>query len=595
MKKTYNILVIVFLLGLTVFQSCETVELEKLEDPNYLSPDQADPSLLFNNVQLSYKNAVTSFNNIGAQLSRIDQMSGRVYVTNYTGGSLNGAWNNLFSTMNPDISLIESLNEDGSQNYLIGASKAMQAHLMMLLVDYLGDITWSEANMPKDFPNPAIDDDEAVYQAALALLNDATSLMQGASLGTATDLYYEGDSSKWIKYINTLKMRAALTTGDYTGVINATNVIETEEDNFAFAYGTNLQQPDTRHPDYASDYTDSGANLYRSNWLMNLMIGELGDISGDDDPRRRYYFYRQAGVTPGSFTNMLYELNNQFYIYPDALGLSTEDAQTLACSVQDTPNHLQFTEEENYWCSMRLGYWGRIHGNNEGIPPDSFGRTAVGVYPAGGRFDDNQDWITLIDPSEDPPVIEFYDAAVGLSLGAGGAGIEPIILSSFVEFWRAEAYTMLQRDAEAASAIEAGVTESVSYVTSFTDTTADLSLEPTAEEISDFIGATVQEFTDAPRTTGLDAQGWPIEKAKLDILGEQFFIAMYGGGADGFNFIRRTGYPRTLARNIDPNPGPFPRTLLYPSDEVNANPNLNQRQDNLTQVFWDSGVTHPAN
>ena len=70
---------------------------------------------------------------------------------------------------------------------------------------------------------------------------------------------------------------------------------------------------------------------------------------------------------------------------------------------------------------------------------------------------------------------------------------------------------------------------------------------------------------------------------------------MYGGGADAFNFIRRTGYPRTLARNIDPNPGPFPRTLLYPSSEVNANPNVSQRQDNLTQVFWDAGVTNPAN
>ena len=70
---------------------------------------------------------------------------------------------------------------------------------------------------------------------------------------------------------------------------------------------------------------------------------------------------------------------------------------------------------------------------------------------------------------------------------------------------------------------------------------------------------------------------------------------MYGGGADAFNFIRRTGYPRTLARNIDPNPGLFPRTLLYPSSEVNANPNVSQRQDNATQVFWDSGVTNPAN
>jgi len=587
MKKIYNVLFIAFLSAFTVFQSCETVELEMLENPNSLSPDQANPTLLFNSVQLSYRNGVASFNNIGAQLGRIDYMSGRIYFNNYGSGTMNGPWANLFSSINPDIAVIEESNTDGSYDYILGASKAMQAHMMMLLVDYIGDIVWTEANMPLEFPNPQLDDDAAVYDAALSLLDEASALLQGSSVGTATDLYYEGDASKWIKFVNTLKMRAALTTGDYNGVINATNVIESADDNFAFAYGTNLQQPDTRHPDYASDYTDSGANLYRSNWLMNLMAGTYGDLSSNTDPRRRYYFYRQNAVTPGSFTLLFWEADESYYLYNGDV-----DAAALACSAQDVPGHLEFTEEEDYWCSMRLGYWGRIHGNNEGIPPDSFLRTASGVYPAGGRFDDNLDWVIL---SADQSDITFYDAAVGLGLGAGGAGIEPIILSSFVEFWRAEAYTMLGQDSNAEAAFEAGVTESISYVTTFSDPTADTSLAPTEEEIDDFIADITDDFADADDDTALDAFGWPVEKSKLDILGEQFFIAMYGGGADAFNFIRRTGYPRTLARNIDPNPGPFPRTLLYPSSEVNANPNVSQRQDNATQVFWDSGVTNPAN
>ena len=41
--------------------------------------------------------------------------------------------------------------------------------------------------------------------------------------------------------------------------------------------------------------------------------------------------------------------------------------------------------------------------------------------------------------------------------------------------------------------------------------------------------------------------------------------------------------------------GPFPRTGTYPSNEISANPSILQRQDNLTTVFWDSGVTNPAN
>jgi hypothetical protein len=42
--------------------------------------------------------------------------------------------------------------------------------------------------------------------------------------------------------------------------------------------------------------------------------------------------------------------------------------------------------------------------------------------------------------------------------------------------------------------------------------------------------------------------------------------------------------------------GPFPRTGTYPSGEISANPNILQRQDNSTRVFWDTNMDdNPAN
>jgi hypothetical protein len=70
---------------------------------------------------------------------------------------------------------------------------------------------------------------------------------------------------------------------------------------------------------------------------------------------------------------------------------------------------------------------------------------------------------------------------------------------------------------------------------------------------------------------------------------------MYGGASDSFNFIRRTGYPRTLSRSLDSNPGTFPRTVLYPGSEVSANSNILQKQDLSQTVFWDKGKVNPAN
>ena len=109
--------------------------------------------------------------------------------------------------------------------------------------------------------------------------------------------------------------------------------------------------------------------------------------------------------------------------------------------------------------------------------------------------------------------------------------------------------------------------------------------------MQEFVDNMQADFDSAANSTGLDGAGWPVAKDKMDLLGEQFFVAMYGGGADAFNFIRRTGYPRS----IDPNPGPFPRSFLYPSDETGTNPNINQKSDLTSRVFWDQGVTNPAN
>jgi len=133
------------------------------------------------------------------------------------------------------------------------------------------------------------------------------------------------------------------------------------------------------------------------------------------------------------------------------------------------------------------------------------------------------------------------------------------------------------------------------------DADADVANAPSAAWVAEFVANKVAEFNAADNpggaNSGLDGFGYPVAKDKLDILGEQYFTAMYGGANDAWNFVRRTGYPRTLQRALsDPNEsGPFPRTGTYPSSEISANPNIVQRGDNSTVVFWDNGAINPAN
>jgi hypothetical protein len=57
---------------------------------------------------------------------------------------------------------------------------------------------------------------------------------------------------------------------------------------------------------------------------------------------------------------------------------------------------------------------------------------------------------------------------------------------------------------------------------------------------------------------------------------------------------RRTGYPllQLLAGTLNPgNSNKVPRSVIYPQQEVDANPNLSQKANMSVRVFWDTRIT----
>jgi hypothetical protein len=552
MKKIFKYFTLVLISGL-VNTACETTELDMRVSPNDLAADQADPNLVLNSIQLAYATNQQVVSDLAAQLTRIDYMFGGIYFNNYPPATLSGVWSRTYSSggngvgdpvsvgMFTNINALEDIDAitDVDFSFHIGVGKAMQAHMLIQLVDLIGSAAFSEASNPLEFPAPSLDSGEDVYASALALLDEAEARLQGnPSTQGATDFFYNGNTSQWIRFINTVRLLAYKNTGNtaaFDSVIATGDFIASTEDDFELQYGTSELQPDNRHPDYASDYTVSGANIYQSNWLMNQML-----IT--EDPRIRYYFYRQSSATPGADADPI------------------EDQ--LSCSVATAPPHFQANPAFIY-CSVPNGYWGRTHGNDEGTPPDGIARTAVGVYPAAGLFDDNS----------------FGE--VDLGIGGGGAGIEPIILASYVDFWRGQ---MAASDTERAEFLRAGLTKSIAKVQSFgaLDTQADISFAPTEEEVADYIDEMVNSFNNA---TGVDRE---------NIYAEQYFVSLYGGATDAYNYYRQEGFPTTLFPSWEPLPGPFPRTFLLPENEVINNPNLDQRTDLTTQVFWDTNPASPT-
>jgi len=540
MKNYFKLLGVVTIAGALSFQSCETTELDLRVNPNALSADQASPDFLLNQMQLTFRSKVQTMGNYGGELTRIYYMFGKNYINVYQPSSFSGAWSAAYATLLEDAKALENLASENGLSYHLGMSKFFRAFTIVTLVDYFGDVPYSEANLGGENFNPGVDQGADLYAVAHNLLDEAIVEFAKDGPTPQNDFYYDGDASKWIKAANTLKLKMYVTTRVHDGgidpgfnsIIASGNYISSSDDDMQFKYGTNEVQPDTRHPAYSADYTVSGGGNYRSISLMSYM-------DNNNDPRARYYFYRQNAVTPGS----------------DG---SDPALETLQCSLQTPPAHY-----DGYpFCGLPNGYWGRDHGNDEGIPPDGFLRTLVGVYPAGGAFDDSR-----FDP-------------LGLGAGAGGNGITPILLASTVDFYRAEVAMAAGDAATAKSFMIQGLSKSVAKVMTFgsLDGSADLSAAPSADDVS-LHASSIEAAFDAD-TTG----GW-------NVLGQEFFVSLYGNGSDAYNFYRRTGYPNNLQPNLEPDPGPYIRSMWYPSNFVNTNSSVNQKADVSQTVFWDNGST----
>ena len=521
---------------LLVLVSCETTELDLTDNPNALSPSQADPTFFLNSIQIDFAFWVNSMGERGAELTRINYLSGRTYNNIYSPDSWNGIWSSAYRGMLEDIRLMNLLAEEAGLNYHRGMGKVFEAYILMTLVDYFGDIPYTEALQGGEgILNPEADSGASVYSAAIALLDSSIADFIAEGPVPSNDYFYGGDASKWIKAANSIKKKALLNQGDFSAYNAISNYISETEDDFQFSWGTSAATPDTRHPYYRSSYTSTGGNEYMSNWMMFKMLNGHG---GNTDPRINYYFYRQVSETPGFDSAANEEVLEcglpGYYVPPQLRG-------------DDTP----FCAPTNSASKPAGGYWGRDHGNDNGIPPDGFLKTLRGVYPAGGTFDDRS----------------FSGQIAGD--GLAGAGITPVMLSSWMHFMNAEVAVSTGGDP---------TTETLTALEQALNKADDLGgPEMAQEDVDAYIAAFTSDWSAASSVS-----------EKLDMWATEFFISMAGNGIDAYNSYRRNGFPRDVQPNIEPDPGQFPLIQYYPANYVNTNKNASQRANKNERVFWNS-------
>lgn len=530
--------------GLLFASACNNLD-DFLDSPNEVTANTADPSWVLNNVQTAFAGQFNTLSQFGMQITRILSQPNVNWANAYFAQTMNGTWNTSYANIMADIKFLEELNETNPIPRHLAYANVIKALVLMNLVDYLGDVPLSEALDPTNF-NPKVDSGEDVYKAAFDALTEAKALLATTTTNIPTDLYYGNNVTRWGKLIATLELKyhlnlklknAAASTAAINALIGSGNLLA-EGDDFVFRYGTSQTNPDSRSPRF-SQYGGGGGD-YQSTWYMF----HLTEAKGVADPRVRYYLYRQVKVNP-------------------------KDPDKLRCLGEIAPGH--YLAGGFPFCLPNMtaagkGYWGRDHLNNEGIPPDGFERTMYGLYPAGGRFDDDS-----AAPVNSP------------TMGAGGAGLQPIMLSAYVDFMLAEAALTLGTTGDPKALLLSGIRKHMNFVRAFALGSSQASVvtgfySNTAWDtlVNDYIALIGSQYDAAPANR------------KLNIVAREYWLSLFGNGVEAYNLYRRTGQPDGMQPGLAVEVGLFPRSFLYPNDFVVTNKFAEQKANLGQRVFWDT-------
>lgn len=598
--------ILILTLAVLAGTSC-TLDLR--DDPNAVQPGDILPSLVIHGMQISLANMFQGASTIGMQLTRLQNGGAAQYDRTVTPEGMNGTWTNAYANILMEAnSLIPSAEAVGFARHA-GMARVLSAYTLIMLVDYFGDVPFSEAFTGSANFNPKLDDAADIYALAITMLDQAkldlttnTTVQipagyQNPVAPAITDMYYNNNMNSWVRLANTLKLKIYLNTKNATEINNLINdvdpitggLIDTQARNFVFRYGLNAAAPDARHPRFVANYPAGGGN-YMSNWLMwHMFHGYDATQNGaPGDPRIRFYFYRQT-------------LSN------------SSNAEQIRCVGEDVPSHYPISTGTNilvnpiagmppmgvdpahptndatdpawgrtFCYPTNVGYWGRDHVDNQGIPPDGLLRTAWGVYPAGGRYDNNN------------------GAQVNANVGQRGAGIQPIMMRSFVQFMLAEAKLTIPGVTAGLAAnvyFQNGINQSMADVRDWavngTYGTTGVTASPTeaatintaypiatyTTDVANYVASALAAFN----TSAADAENYNAR---------EFWIACFGNGVEAYNLYRRTGKPTGMQPTLNPVPGAFPRSTWYPANAANLNNKINQKASVGDRVFWDTNTTN---
>lgn len=203
--------IIIALFALTI-SSCKESFLDINTNPNAL-PTALPNFVLTNALNTAASNMVRP-NETGSYWAGLwSQSNSYILVTttfayNFTNGDFN-YWDGYYDNLN-DFQFVIDNADANNQKFLKGPAKVMKALLVQQLVDMYGNVPFSDALKGVKSLAPKFDEQQAVYGSLIMLLDEALVDIKAnafASAFTGSDIVFKGNTTKWAKFANSIKLR----------------------------------------------------------------------------------------------------------------------------------------------------------------------------------------------------------------------------------------------------------------------------------------------------------------------------------------------------------------------------------------------------
>lgn len=214
----------------------------------------------------------------------------RYTISPFTTGN---TWSNYYTSVIKNLGLLIDQAENGAtvRNNNAAQAKLLSAFTYYALTVQWGDVPFSQANNPSEFPNPEFDSQQQVLQGIVALVDEALAQIDtNDPVSVANgDVIYGGDMSLWRRFGNSLKLNALVllraggqnVDAQIQALINNPNLIRTNASNAEIPFDATSPNPFRRLLD-----------LYGGGNQVFIFAGEtiVNPMNQLSDPRRDVYF-----------------------------------------------------------------------------------------------------------------------------------------------------------------------------------------------------------------------------------------------------------------------------------------------------------------